>query len=66
MKDAITKTRLGATEASVAPNNGRRDSWRNFLRFCEELQHGEIEKLKIQDGLPILAEVTKKKVKFTP
>jgi len=30
------------------------------------LQHGEIERLKIQDGLPVLAEVTKKKVKFAP
>lgn len=39
--------------------------WQGFLRFCQELQFGEIERLKIQDGLPILAEVTKKKVKFT-
>jgi len=66
MKDAATRTRLGATETSVAPNNEMRSPWRNFLRFCEELQHGEIEKLKIQDGLPVLAEVTKKKVRFTP
>lgn len=41
-------------------------AWRTFLRFCDELQHGEIERLKIQDGLPVLAEVTKKKVKFAP
>jgi hypothetical protein len=40
-------------------------AWRAFVRFCGELQHGEIERLKIQDGLPVLAEVTKKKVKFT-
>lgn len=46
-------------------NGGLCSPWRHFVRFCEELQHGEIEKLKIQDGLPILAEVTKKKVKFT-
>lgn len=38
--------------------------WRAFIRYCYELQHGEIEVLKIQDGLPVLAEVTKKKVKF--
>ncbi len=41
-------------------------AWRCFLRFCGELQHREIERLKIQDGLPVLAEVTRKKVKFTP
>ncbi len=40
--------------------------WQSFVRFCRELQFGEIEKLKIQDGLPVLAEVTKKKVKFIP
>jgi len=38
--------------------------WRAFIRYCAELQHGEIEVLKIQDGLPVLAEVVKKKVKF--
>jgi hypothetical protein len=40
--------------------------WRTFVRYCCELQHGEIERLKIQDGLPVLADVTKKKVKFAP
>ncbi|MGH6628254.1 MAG: hypothetical protein ACREB3_00820 [Burkholderiales bacterium] len=39
--------------------------WQAFMRFCRELRHGEIDQLKIQDGLPLLAEVTKKKVKFT-
>ena len=40
--------------------------WRAFIRYCAELQHGEIELLKIQNGLPMLAEAVKKKVKFTP
>jgi hypothetical protein len=40
-------------------------AWQAFVRFCGELRHGEIERLKIQDGLPVLAEVTTKKVKFT-
>ena len=39
-------------------------AWRAFVCYCAELQHGEIEKLRIQDGLPMLAEVTRKKVKF--
>lgn len=39
-------------------------AWREFIRYCRELRHGEIERLSIQDGLPVLAEVTKKKVKF--
>jgi hypothetical protein len=41
-------------------------AWRAFIRYCGELQHGEIERLKIQDGVPVLAELTKKKVKFAP
>jgi hypothetical protein len=39
--------------------------WFSFIKYCEELKHGEIDKLKIQDGLPMLAEEVKKKVKFT-
>ena len=37
----------------------------NFVRYCAELRYGEIERLTIQDGLPVLAELTTKKVKFT-
>jgi hypothetical protein len=40
-------------------------AWRAFIRYCLELGHGEIERLKIQDGLPVLAEVVKEKIKFT-
>jgi hypothetical protein len=40
-------------------------AWLAFIRFCAELKHGEIDRLLIQDGLPVLAEMTKKKVKFT-
>jgi hypothetical protein len=39
-------------------------AWREFIRFCKDLRHGEIERLSIQDGVPVLAEVTKRKVKF--
>jgi hypothetical protein len=38
--------------------------WREFIRFCAELKHGEIERLSIQDGVPVLAEITKRKVRF--
>jgi hypothetical protein len=49
----------GARPAPLHP------AWQAFLRFCAELRHGEIERLSIQDGLPVLAEMTKKKIKFT-
>jgi hypothetical protein len=41
-------------------------AWLIFVRYCTELQHGEIERLKIQNGLPFMAEVTRKKIKFDP
>ena len=53
---------LRAAQSQVSPS--LHPAWRAFLRFCAELKHGDIERLKIQDGLPVLAEVTKKKVKF--
>ena len=49
----------GGTYTSVHP------SWLRLMRYCSELNHGEIEKLKIQDGLPMTAEVTTKRVKFS-
>ena len=39
--------------------------WYSFIRYCEELGYGEIERLKIQDGLPMLAEEVKRKIKFS-
>ncbi len=50
--------------AGAGPDAAMHAAWLAFVRFCQELRHGEIERLKIQDGLPVLAEVTKKKIKF--
>lgn len=51
-----------ASESS--PPRPLHPAWRAFVSYCAELKHGEIELLKIQDGLPVLAEVTTKKIKF--
>lgn len=52
-------------EQALMPGNGNlAPAWCEFIRFCADLKHGEIERLSIQDGLPVLAEVTKRKVKF--
>jgi hypothetical protein len=40
-------------------------AWLEFIRFCHQMGHGEIDQLKIQDGLPMLAETVRQKVKFT-
>jgi hypothetical protein len=39
-------------------------AWRAFIRLCESIQYGEIEKLNIKDGLPHMAEEVRKKTKF--
>ena len=56
----------GPIVASLARADGEESlhpAWREFIRYCRELRHGEIERLSIQDGVPVLAEITKKKVK---
>ena len=40
------------------------EPWARLIRFCEQLGHGEIEKLKIQDGVPVIADLVREKVKF--
>jgi len=40
-------------------------AWIEFIRFCRQMRHGEIDQLKIQDGLPTFAETVRQKVKFT-
>jgi hypothetical protein len=57
-KSSVEDTRL--TTAPLHP------SWAAFVRFCRELGHGEIEKLRIQDGLPMSAEIVREKIRFPP
>ena len=38
--------------------------WVKFIQFCQKLGYGEIAKLKIQDKLPVCAEIVREKIKF--
>ncbi len=58
----VNDTVAEARNSEVAP--GLHPAWEQFIRFCEELRFGELENVKIQDGLPVLVEVTTKKVRF--
>lgn len=53
------RTAPGSEEAGLHP------AWRGFIRYCQEMGHGEIERLKIQDGIPVLVEVSRQKIKFS-
>ena len=39
-------------------------AWVTFIRYCQELGYGEISQLKVQDGIPVMAEETRRKIKF--
>ena len=68
--DGSIRSNMGGMSSwSDGITNGRvtpciHPAWSALVGCCQELWHGEIECFKIQDGLPVLAEVTKKKVKF--
>ena len=47
------------------PTKADHPAWRAFIRYCAEMRHGELERVRIQDGLPVLAELTRTKIKFT-
>ena len=59
--DAMAVHRTSGTRASLDVH----PAWVRLMRYCAELGHGEIEKLKIQDGVPVIADIVREKVKFT-
>lgn len=55
-------------ESKIAPPSASErvhPAWENLIRFCHEMGHGEIERIRIQDGLPVMAELATRKIKFT-
>lgn len=40
-------------------------AWLALMRHCREVGFGEIERLKIQDGVPVMIETTIKRIKLT-
>ncbi len=41
------------------------NNWYGFIKYCEKINFGEIQNLKIQNGLPQVAEIIKKKIDFS-
>lgn len=65
-RDSPTRRRIVELNAEAATAYGvLHPAWIEFMRLCRQIQHGEIEQLKIQDGLPMLAETVRQKVRFT-
>lgn len=65
LKDSRTGVNGNGAEARITEaSTVLHPAWKDFVRFCEDLGFGEVENLKIQDGLPVLAELTRRKVRF--
>jgi hypothetical protein len=62
---AVTRNSRPREPATAQPEGPLHPAWRGLIKLCAEMRYGEIDRLTIQDGLPVIAEVTKKKVKFT-
>ena len=58
-----TATQRSQSEAMTRANE-LHPGWLALIRLCKELGHGEIERIRIQDGLPVLVEVTRQKIKL--
>ncbi len=39
-------------------------AWVALIRHCQEMGFGEIERLKIQDGIPVMAEKSIQRIKL--
>lgn len=63
-RDAPENRRSFHNGPGGAAGGGLHPAWQALIRFCREVGHGEIERIKIQDGLPVSAEVVTKKIRW--
>jgi len=63
--NAPESNRNGTTPNKNGPDAPLHPAWKAFVRYCQQMGHGEIERLKIQDGIPVLVEVSRQKIKFS-
>ena len=66
MQDGNAKHSAAGQAPGLPRQASLHSAWLQFIRYCTELEYGEIEKLKIQDGLPMIADLAVKKIKFAP
>lgn len=64
-KNAPESNQNGTASITTGPDTSLHPAWRAFVRYCQQMGHGEIERLKIQDGIPVLVEVSRQKIKFS-
>lgn len=62
-KEAFVRGGIAALDSEDV-NRELHPAWQELIRFCRDLKYGEIERINIQDGLPVSAEVIKKKIRW--
>jgi hypothetical protein len=60
----VDNKRRDAQEPENTSERSLHPAWLALIRYCRELRHGELERLSIQDGVPVIAEHVRQKVKF--
>jgi hypothetical protein len=63
-QDALENRRSFHNDPGRSAGGGLHPAWQALIRFCREVGHGEIERIKIQDGLPVSAEVVTNKIRW--
>ena len=63
--NALESRRNGSTPKTDELDGTLHPAWLAFVRYCQQMGHGEIERLKIQDWIPVLVEVSRHKIKFS-
>jgi hypothetical protein len=56
--------RIDALKAENTSGGSLHPAWLALIRYCRELRHGELERLSIHGGVPVIAEHVRQKVKF--
>jgi hypothetical protein len=49
---------------AMAESSPLSPAWIRFIAFCRSVKHGEVQSVKIQDGVPVLAEMVARKIRF--
>lgn len=55
----------GRENKSLKATGGIHPAWIALIRHCQAMGHGEIERIKIQDGVPVLIEKSVERIKLT-
>lgn len=62
MKQTAEKPKLNKQTSKSGPIH---PAWVALIRHCQAMGHGEIERIKIQDGVPVLIEKSVERIKLT-